>query len=86
MITLTETGKLQQHKHHNARALMIECERDMVSEMERIGVFPEGIQIMEKKGVFRVILLEQVSLRQAIIIKQEMLSKGGLEYLFLPAQ
>ena len=77
MITLTETGKLQQHKHHNARALMIECERDMVSEMERIGVFPEGIQIMEKKGVFRVILLEQVSLRQAIIIKQEMLSKGG---------
>lgn len=77
MITLTETGGLQQHTHHNARALLIECERDIASEMERIGVFPEGIQIMKKKGVFRVILLEHVSLRQAIIIKQEMLSKGG---------
>ena len=56
---------------------MTECQRDIASEMERIGVFPEGIRIMEKKGVFRVILLEKVSLRQAIIIKQEMLSKGG---------
>ena len=77
MITLTETGKLQQHRHHNARALAIESERDIASEMERLGVSPEGIQIMENKGVFRVIFLEQVSLRQAIIIKQEMLSKGG---------
>lgn len=77
MITLTVTGRCQRHRDHNARALIVECQRDIASEMERIGVFPEGIRIMEKKGVFRVILLEHVSLKQAIIIKQEMLSKGG---------
>jgi dihydropteroate synthase len=71
------SGLQKKDRHHNARVLIIESERDIASEMERIGAYPEGIRIMEKKGVFRVILLEQVSSRQAIIIKQEMLSKGG---------
>ena len=77
MITLKERSGLQQNRQHNARALIVESRRDIAAEMERIGVSPEGIRIMAEKGVFRVVLLEQVSLKQATIIKQEMLSKGG---------
>ena len=77
MIVLTKSSGLRQHRNHNARALIIKGEHDIISEMERIGVFSEGIEIMAKKAIFQVILLEQISLRQAVIIKQEMLSKGG---------
>jgi dihydropteroate synthase len=77
VITLKERSGLQQNRQHNARALIVESRRDIAAEMERIGVSPEGIRIMAEKGVFRVVLLEQVSLKQATIIKQEMLSKGG---------
>ncbi|HHY32877.1 MAG TPA: dihydropteroate synthase [Firmicutes bacterium] len=50
---------------------------DLVREMRDIGVAPEGISIMAPKGLFRVIRLERVPLRAAILIKEEMLSKGG---------
>lgn len=76
-MNLTNNKKAQQYKGHNPRVLRIRCQRDLISEMERIGVFPEGVRIMAAKGVFQVVLVEKVSLRQAVIIKQEMLSKGG---------
>jgi len=50
---------------------------DLVREMRDIGVAPEGISIMAPKGLFRVIRLERVPLKAAILIKEEMLSKGG---------
>ncbi|NPA75914.1 MAG: dihydropteroate synthase [Euryarchaeota archaeon] len=45
-------------------------------EMERMGVSAEGIEIMEKKGEFYTIKIEDVPLRGAIILKQEALAAG----------
>ncbi|MCR4403371.1 MAG: dihydropteroate synthase [Firmicutes bacterium] len=62
---------------HNARLILVNDEGDLEREMRDIGVAPEGVSIMVPKGVFRVIRLERVPLRAAILIKEEMLSKGG---------
>ena len=47
------------------------------AEMQRIGVDPEGLEIMAPKGVHHTILLKEVNSRAANIIKQEFLSKDG---------
>ncbi len=46
-------------------------------EMETIGVDPTGIDIMEEKALHVVIRLDDVELRAALILKQDMLSLGG---------
>ncbi len=45
--------------------------------MEIIGVSPEGIDLMGKKGRQYIIKLESVPIKDAIILKQEALSVGG---------
>ena len=45
--------------------------------MESIGVSPEGIELMAKKGRMYRIKLENVPLKDAIILKQEALAVGG---------
>lgn len=67
----------QNARSHNARLILVNNTDDLVREMHDIGVAPEGVSIMAPKGVFRVIRLERVPLRAAILIKEEMLSKGG---------
>ncbi|MGE5587966.1 MAG: dihydropteroate synthase [Clostridia bacterium] len=62
---------------HNARLVLVNDADDLAREMRDIGVAPEGVSIMAPKGVFRVIRLERVPIRAAILIKEEMLSKGG---------
>lgn len=47
------------------------------SEMALIGVDPAGIGIMESKSRHHVIRLDDVDLRAALILKQDMLSLGG---------
>ena len=47
------------------------------AEMQRIGVDPEGLDIMAPKGIHHTILLKEVNSRAANIIKQEFLSKDG---------
>lgn len=42
-----------------------------------IGVDKVGISILKEKAVFRTVLLKDVSLKAAIIIKQTFLSKGA---------
>ncbi|MHA1339616.1 MAG: dihydropteroate synthase [Promethearchaeota archaeon] len=42
-----------------------------------IGVTPAGSRIMAKKMVSRLILLENLTVPQALILKQEMLARGG---------
>ena len=46
-------------------------------EMERIGVDPRGIEIMEDKFEHFVVKLYGLTFRQAAIIKQEMLARGA---------
>lgn len=74
MVTLAQE---QNARSHNARLILVNNTDDLVREMHDIGVAPEGVSIMAPKGVFRVIRLERVPLRAAILIKEEMLSKGG---------
>ena len=50
---------------------------DAESVMQGIGVSPEGMELMAKKGSLYLIKLENVPLKDAIILKQEALSVGG---------
>lgn len=61
----------------NIRILEIFNEEDAIFEMKKIGVHPKGIELMSKKAIYRVIKLENVELKSALILKQEMLSLGG---------
>ena len=45
-------------------------------EMEKIGVSKDGIEIMEKKGRFLKIRIDDVPLKGAILLKQEALAAG----------
>ncbi len=55
----------------------IRNEAKLKSLMESIGVSPEGIDLMSKKGRHYIIKLENVPIKDAIILKQEALSVGG---------
>jgi len=44
--------------------------------MEKIGVTPEGIEIMAKKGEFFVVRMEDLPLKGALLLKQEALAAG----------
>jgi len=42
-----------------------------------MGVSRAGTDIMSSKGVFRTVVVRDVPIKAALIIKQEMLAKGG---------
>src|SRR5690606_12710612 len=46
-------------------------------EMNRIGVSPEGLDLMIGKGEFLIVKVANISAPAANILKQEMLAKGG---------
>ncbi len=52
-------------------------EQEIYQEMKKIGVHSTGIKIMLPKGRFFTIKIKDVPLKAALILKQEMLSKGG---------
>ncbi len=49
---------------------------DINEEMEKIGVSPEGIEIMSKKSNFLKIRIDNIPLKGALILKQESLAVG----------
>ncbi|MFH1097094.1 MAG: dihydropteroate synthase [Candidatus Desantisbacteria bacterium] len=62
---------------HNIRILNIVHEKDIIREMHHMNVDPQGINLMTPKAVDNVIKLENVPLKCALILKQEMLARGG---------
>jgi len=60
-----------------AELLDIQVQEDSVKAMTSIGVTPEGGHVMKKKTVLYNILLKNVTTTEALIIKQEMLARGG---------
>ncbi len=60
-----------------AELLDIRVQEDSVKVMTSIGATPEGSQVMKKKTVIYNILLKNVTTTEALIIKQEMLARGG---------
>lgn len=62
---------------YNTHLLSINNEHRLKQEMLRIGADGPGIKLMLPKGELLIIKLEQVSLKALLILKQEMLSRGG---------
>ena len=62
---------------HIPKFIEIKTLQDARKEIQKIGSDPKSIEIMAPKAVSKVIKLENVLLRDAIIIKQDMLSIGG---------
>ena len=47
------------------------------TQLVKIDVHPDGVQIMALKAVYRIVKFEAVNPKTANIVKQEMLSRGG---------
>ena len=62
---------------YNPKIIDIKTLVDAKNEIKKIGSDPASIQIMAPKAISKVIKLENVTLQDAIIIKQDMLSIGG---------
>jgi len=62
---------------HNLRFVSVNSLQNAKEEIQKIGSDPKSVNIMAPKAVSKVIKLENVILRDAIIIKQDMLSIGG---------
>jgi hypothetical protein len=62
---------------HNPQFIITDSLAAARKEIQAIGSDPKSIDIMAPKAVFKIIKLKQVELRDAIIIKQDMLSLGG---------
>jgi len=59
------------------RAIKIEGSEKARKELSLIGSDKAGVNIMVSKAVHRVIKVEDISSKAAVVLKQEMLSKGG---------
>jgi len=62
---------------HQARVVPVHSLDHARTLIKDIGSDPQSIEIMAPKAVFMVIQLDHVSLQDAIIVKQDMLSIGG---------
>ncbi len=60
-----------------ARVMVLNSEDDLRAHLRSMGVSRAGTDIMAPKGVFRAVSVHDAPLKAALIIKQEMLAKGG---------
>ena len=60
-----------------AQVLALRDGAEVRAVMARARVSPGGIDIMEKKALFRAVRVTGIDVRAASILKQEMLSRGG---------
>jgi dihydropteroate synthase len=60
-----------------ARVVVLDSEDAVRAELGAMGVSRAGTDIMTPKDVFRAVRLYEVPLRAALMMKQEMLAKGG---------
>jgi dihydropteroate synthase len=61
----------------NARVVELSTEERVKKELKEIGVYSKGANIMAPKALHVLIRLEEVGVKEALILKQEMLSLGG---------
>lgn len=62
---------------YNFRLLSRTNPKELQAEFNRIGVSPDGIELMSGKGEFIIIKVSKLTAQAANILKQEMLAKGG---------
>ncbi len=61
----------------NAHVLELPEARDVNQALQAVGVQAQGQPILRRKGLFRIVRLQGVGYREALIAKQEMLGAGG---------
>jgi dihydropteroate synthase len=61
----------------NPHVLVLKDVTEARAALQRVRVSGAGIDIMEKKALFRVVRVRGLDVRAANILKQEMLSRGG---------
>ncbi|MFQ6107189.1 MAG: dihydropteroate synthase [Thermoplasmata archaeon] len=61
----------------NARVMELSTPEKVKEVLNDIGVYPEGVRIMAPKAFHALIRLEGVGIKEALLLKQEMLSHGG---------
>lgn len=64
-------------ERYNLRALRLETAVEIEEALAAVGADPRGREIMGPKGLFHLLHAEDLSYRAAVILKQEMLAKGG---------
>lgn len=69
--------EVEKQKGHNLRVVLIEDQEDARQELMEIGADQPGSKWMAPKAVHRVIKVKKMNSKAAVILKQEMLSKGG---------
>jgi dihydropteroate synthase len=62
---------------HRVRVLEVEDLAEVARELERTGSEPEGVALIARKGLVRLVRVDAVSLKAAPLLKQEMLALGG---------
>ncbi|WP_139492539.1 dihydropteroate synthase [Brevibacillus dissolubilis] len=62
---------------HNPYVVHVYDQASITAEMNKIGSDPGGIKLMAPKGETLLIRVDNVSLKAANILKQEMLARGG---------
>ena len=62
---------------NNPKFIELKTLDEAKNEIKNIGSDPKSFEIMAPKAISKIIKLENVVLRDAIIIKQDMLSLGG---------
>ncbi|MBI2862171.1 MAG: dihydropteroate synthase, partial [Chloroflexi bacterium] len=60
-----------------ARVLTLHTTDEVYQALQELGVAPDGVRVMARKGVQRLVLLTDISAVIANIVKQEMLARGG---------
>lgn len=63
--------------HYQIRPVLVQGAEDAYSEIEAVGAHEQGCLIMTPKAVHRVLKIRGLELKQAQIVKQEMLARGG---------
>lgn len=69
--------EVEKQKGHNLRVVLIDDQDDARQELMEIGADQPGSKWMAPKAVHRVIKVKKMNSKAAVILKQEMLSKGG---------
>ncbi|MFZ0698898.1 MAG: dihydropteroate synthase [Thermoplasmata archaeon] len=72
-----EASRVERRHAHTARVLDTSSLAELAEELRRTESDPEGVGIMTRKGRIYPVRLDEVSLRAAVLLKQEMLAVGG---------
>lgn len=68
---------MERNEGHNLRVVVVEGREDAQQALAAVGADQGGIRWMTPKALYRVIRVKGLGIKSAVILKQEMLSKGG---------